>query len=103
MNETGQAYWKVITMADWPGIYTVIPCLLLAVFLIILAARHKAWLVFMIELILLVREMIIFLTAPSAMIGYYMPTSLLTLFIGILLIAFLVYNKKAKEKTRLFV
>ncbi len=103
MTEAGQAYWNKITMADWPGIYTVIPCLLLAVFLLILAARYKAWLVFMTELILILREAIIFLTAPSPMISYYMPASLLSVFMGMTLIAFCVYNRKAKEKKKLFV
>lgn len=103
MSETGQAYWKAITLANWPGIYTVIPCLLLAIFLVILAARYKAWLIFMTALLLLLREAIIFLTSPSAMISYYMPASLLSLFLGLTLIAFCVYNRKAKEKKKLFV
>lgn len=103
MSETGEAYLNVITMAGWPWIYSIIPCLLLAVFLIILALLYRAWLVFMIELVLLLREGIIFLTAPSAMISYYMPSSLLSLFMGVVLITFCVYNRRAKEKKKLFV
>jgi hypothetical protein len=37
------------------------------------------------------------------MISYYMPASLLSLFLGLTLIAFCVYNRKAKEKKKLFV
>jgi len=103
MSETGLAWLPVITLSEWTWLYSVIPCLLLAIFLIILSIRYKAWLVFMTELILLVREGIIFLTSPSAMISYYMPTSLISLFMGILLIAFYVYNKKAEKKEKLFV
>lgn len=103
MTESGEAYLNAITLSAWPGIYTVIPCLLLALILIILAIRYKAWFVFTTELLLLLREGIIFLTAPSEMISYYMPTSLLSLFMGILLFVFCVYNKKAKTKEKLFV
>ena len=103
MSETGIAYMDAITFAEWPIIYTVIPWLLLAVILVILSIRYKAWLVFMIELIVLAREGIIFLTAPSAMISYYMPTSLISLFMGILLIVFCVYNNNAEKKEKLFV
>ena len=100
---SNQTYWSAITFGWAQGVYSVIPCLVLALVLIILAIRYKAWLIFLIELMILAREFIIFLTSPKEMISYYMPTSVLSMFVGIMLLIFIIYNKKAKEKKKLFV
>jgi hypothetical protein len=98
-----QAYWNAITFGWANGVYSVIPCLVLAIVIIAFALRYKAWLMFLIELIVLAREFVIFMTSPSEMISYYMPTSVLSMFVGIMLLIFIIYNKKAKEKKKLFV
>jgi hypothetical protein len=97
------SYWTAITFQKEPliFIYALFPYLVIIFVTIIAAVIKKAWQIFFIQLSMLLREGIIFLTAPDAMPSYYMPSITLCVWISMLFVILWVSNRKQEEKVRL--
>ena len=76
-----------------------IPCLVLALFLLMVSLRKKRWVLFVTILSLFAREGVIFLTAPASFIQYSYPMMFVTCFSAIFVLAERMDKRNAVRKT----